>query len=384
LKASSKSFQKKYNLALVARSIWKREGISRVDISKDIFLDKTSVSNIVSVLLTSGLVEEKSVDAFNSKGGRKPVGLVVKEDFGYVLGLDIQPDKCKIAILDLMGNVVYKDEVLEELELSLEDIVEDAFKKVRLTVYFKKLIACALGMPGSVDYLTGIVKKSDPFKIFRANVGSMFYNKYKLPFFIENDANCGAWSEVFFNKHKNGNFVFLLGELNRSNSFCNYKGGLGFGLGLVMDYKIYGGSDSASGDFKSFHWRNTDPYQFGSEEAKASVKRFSGVLTDEVLEELLLNFTPIISVLNPNRVVVGGDLYRYTNRINTLIMEKFSDRFFSKEISGCEFVESLNGQYDVAIGAASMMLELLFRTPDITETELISDLSWEKIFSRLY
>ncbi|MGL1894522.1 MAG: ROK family protein [Spirochaetaceae bacterium] len=382
MKASNKSFQRQHNLALVARSIWKSEGISRVDISKDIQLDKTSVSSIVSILLENELVEVANIGDSMPKGGRKPINLKIDTDFGHVLGLNIQPDKCKLAILGLDGSLLFKEEIIIREDLTLETIIDLAMLKIESE--FKsdiKILGCTLGLPGTIDTTTGSVINSDPFKIKNRDIGADLKLKYLFPFLIENDANCCAWAEIFFNKEKNGNFLFLLGELNKHYLVHNIEVGIGFGMGVVIDNKVYHGFNNQSGEFKSLFWRSKDDYQFGSDKAKRSFGRLQGVLTDEVLEELLLNFTPIISVLNPERVVIGGDIQRYTNRINQMIDTEYTDRYFSQKFSNCKFVASSFGEYDVAVGAACMFLEKLFRLPEISEADNIRNISWENLFS---
>ncbi|MBN2618770.1 MAG: ROK family protein [Spirochaetales bacterium] len=382
MKASNKSFQRQHNLALVARSIWKSEGISRVDISKDIELDKTSVSSIVSILLDNNLVEVANIGESMPKGGRKPINLRINKDFGYVLGINIQPDKCKLAILCLDGSVVFKEEILIRENLTLQQIIELAMERVEADFSgLDKILGCTLGIPGNIDTDNGIIIKSDPFKIVNESIDVNLTCKYNFPFLIENDANCGAWGEIFFNKKKNGNFLFLLGELNKHYLVHNIEVGIGFGMGLVIDNKVYPGFNNQSGEFKSLFWRSKDDYQFGSEKAKKSFGRLQGVLTDEVLEELLLNFTPIISVLNPERVVIGGDVKRYTDRITKLIDTEYQDCYFSEQFSGCKFVASLFGEYDVAVGAACMFLEKLFRVPELLEADSFCNISWGNIFS---
>lgn len=345
-------------------------------------MDKTSVSNIVSVLMDNDLIEVANIGESMPKGGRKPINLRIKANFGYVLGLNIQPDKCKLAILCLDGSVVFKEEIKIHEVLSLDKIISLAMERVCSDFgNMDKILGCTLGIPGSIDTSTGTILKSDPFKISDNEIGTKLQKLYKFPFLIENDANCCAWGEIFFNNSRNGNFLFLLGELNKHYLVHNIEVGIGFGMGIVIDNKVYPGFNNQSGEFKSLFWRSKDDYQFGSDKAKKSFGRLQGVLTDEVLEELLLNFTPIISVLNPERVVVGGDIGRYTERINFLIESEYSDRYFSKEFSGCRFVKSNFGEYDVAVGSACMFLEKLFRVPELSEADSICDISWGNIFS---
>lgn len=381
MRATNKSFQRQHNLALVARSIWNSDGVSRVDISKDIEMDKTSVSNIVSVLMEHNLVKVAEIGESNAKGGRKPIILKINGEFGYVLGINIQPDKCKIAVMAVDGLVVFKEEVKIHEDMSLEAMIDLSIERV-FTDFSKteNFLGCTIGLPGSVDSSTGTITNSDPFKLYDYNISDQLERKYQIPFLIENDANCAAWGEVFFNKERNGNFLFLLGELNKHYLVHNIEVGIGFGLGVVVDNKVYHGFNNQAGEFKSLFWRSENDYQFGSDKAKKAFKRFQGVLTDEVLEELLLNFTPIISVMNPERVVVGGDVRRYTERINKMIEEQYRDRYFYNKYSGCRFVSSTFGEYDVAIGAASMFLEKLFRIPELRETISVLNISWDYYF----
>ena len=56
--ASNNVFQRNANTSLVAQLIWKQGGLSRVDISRTLQLNKSTVSNIISYLMDIGLVNE--------------------------------------------------------------------------------------------------------------------------------------------------------------------------------------------------------------------------------------------------------------------------------------------------------------------------------------
>ena len=70
--ASNNVFQKNANTSLVAQLIWRQGGLSRVDISRLLQLNKSTVSNIISYLMEIGLVSEGERKDATSLEGRKP------------------------------------------------------------------------------------------------------------------------------------------------------------------------------------------------------------------------------------------------------------------------------------------------------------------------
>ena len=82
-------FQKNTNTALVTETIWRKGEISRVDISRSLHLYRSTVTNIISFLLDSGVVLEGETTGSPSQGGRKPILLRINDEFGCVFGIDI-------------------------------------------------------------------------------------------------------------------------------------------------------------------------------------------------------------------------------------------------------------------------------------------------------
>ena len=89
--ASNNVFQRNANTSLIAQLIWRQEGLSRVDISRQLQLNKSTVSNIISYLMEVGLVHEGERKDATSLGGRKPIELSIAKDFACVFGFDLQP-----------------------------------------------------------------------------------------------------------------------------------------------------------------------------------------------------------------------------------------------------------------------------------------------------
>ena len=75
-------FQKNANTSLVARLIWQRKSISRAEIARELNLYRSTVTNITSYLISSGVVVEGKRLASTQQGGRKAVELSINPNFG--------------------------------------------------------------------------------------------------------------------------------------------------------------------------------------------------------------------------------------------------------------------------------------------------------------
>ena len=115
-------FQKNANTALVTQAIWLSGEVSRVDISRSLHLYRSTVTNIISFLLDSGVVLEGETSSSPSQGGRKPILLKLNDNFGCVFGIDIQPSHYRLSILSFSGKTLCEEKGSLG-ELSFEEMV---------------------------------------------------------------------------------------------------------------------------------------------------------------------------------------------------------------------------------------------------------------------
>lgn len=89
------------NTTQVLEYILRQEPVSRIEIAERSGLSPSTVSQAVSFLLGEGVVEE--VREGESTGGRKPILLQMKADYGCVITVEIRRDGVKAVIFDLGG-----------------------------------------------------------------------------------------------------------------------------------------------------------------------------------------------------------------------------------------------------------------------------------------
>ena len=129
--ANNNLFQRNANISMIAQLIWKQNGISRVDISRQLKLNKSTVSNIISTLLSHGLVNEGEHKDSCALGGRKPIELTINRSFGCVFGFDLQPSHYRTVILSVDGSMLWEKRG-EKKPLSFESFVASVIDEGRL------------------------------------------------------------------------------------------------------------------------------------------------------------------------------------------------------------------------------------------------------------
>ncbi|MGB5530651.1 MAG: ROK family protein, partial [Ignavibacteriaceae bacterium] len=116
----------------------------------------------------------------------------------------------------------------------LAEVVYDLIEKAHINE--KKIKAVCLGVPGTVNTLTGVIGIAPNLGLKNFNIKKMLEAKIPHPVLIENDVNLGALGIKNFGvgkKAKNLLAVFV---------------GTGIGGGLIFDGRLYRGSNFGAGE----------------------------------------------------------------------------------------------------------------------------------------
>ena len=223
------------NATTLLRLLLKQDSISRVDLSRMTGLTKTTISSIINEFIALDIVEESSIIS-TSNVGKAPIPLHIRTDAIYTIGVHVARKKIKTVLIDAQMNIILRGKelaykkpgsegVLENLFLSIDNIMKDTEK------HHIENRAIGIGIPGPLDAQTGIVRHPPKFEGWEdVPLGKIVNEKYKLPVWIENDANVGVLAEKWHGGGKDlKNFVYIL--INE-----------GIGAGAVIDNELYQGA----------------------------------------------------------------------------------------------------------------------------------------------
>src|SRR6478672_9291034 len=101
-----------FNQQLVLRALHDQSPLSRADLARLTGLTRTSVSDLVGILIHDDLIEE--IGRGRSSGGKSPILLRVAPDGRHLIGLDLGEARFSGAVINLSG------EILRSIDLPLE------------------------------------------------------------------------------------------------------------------------------------------------------------------------------------------------------------------------------------------------------------------------
>lgn len=238
MKNIKKNTKKQQQKNEVIQLLYLNKALTNANLVEKTGLSLPTITQILLELTNDGCIE--ILGSGISSGGRKPNLLGLTSNAFFTISVDIERYSAKIALLNSQNDYVIKP---YQFEIDLNDknatvdIVSVEIKKIkeRFKGNAGRIIGVGISMPGLVNFEKGINLSYLNFD--ELPVSSIFEQRINLPVFIINDAKARALAELRFGKAK-----------ETKNALVIYIG-WGFGTGLILDGKLYNGSDGFSGEF---------------------------------------------------------------------------------------------------------------------------------------
>ncbi len=362
------------NDARVLRSLWIQKSMSRIELSRYLGLDKSTISKIVGNLLESGIIELVYEGDSSPNGGRKPTFLSINPNFGAVLGVEMQTDFYIALLVDFSGKILFKT----EQPLSMENrSVADAFLAIyeslapQLAATGVPVIGAAIGASGIINPYDGIIFRSNPLSSTEAqNVYQTLDTALDIPVMIDNDANCGAWGEIAFKKDDidQSDFIYILGETRKNTVQDPRYKGIAIGTSIAIDQKVHNGKQFSSGEFQSVFRTGEHLNQFSVTDREAEIYENDDTIFSLIAHELSKNVAFVVNMLNLQQVVLGGRMEYHPEIISIMREEIVKNWAYSTPVDVTVRFSSLQ-ELTIAYGAAGMFLESLFSLPDVANSK---------------
>lgn len=228
----------------ILRLIHEKNKISRIDLAKRTGSSAASITAIAHRLIDKRLIVESGQGSTHF--GRKPVLLSVRNDAGYIVGVDLGSFFIRVVVADINGNIVYKLQTETELAQGRERVlaktfklIERAFKESRVPRSVIKGIG--IGHSGVIDIKRGIVlslpRAGQMLEWKNVPLRSILEERFDLPCSLEDTVRTRAIAE----KH------FGLGA--QLSDFIYIDVGMGIGAAIFIDDEIYRGPGGNAGEF---------------------------------------------------------------------------------------------------------------------------------------
>jgi predicted NBD/HSP70 family sugar kinase len=362
--------QNSNNIIRVLRLIWLKPGISRIEISKQIGLDRSTITVVVNRLTDLGLIEEIAESFPPYKRGRQPVGLKLCDETGILLGLEIRTDYFVAILMGLNGKIIntIKGEVKEgrsffDTFLEIYQIVFKEIEKAKLP-----LLGIGVGTSGIINTHKGIISDSNPLVIHEPEKFSEEIEAFlNVPVFIENDANCGCWGELANTRNdRHQDFLFVLGEFRKARFLGDRTHLLAIGIGTVIGGRVHHGKEFSAGEYKSSQWVPGNKTQFSMTDDELSSMKSDRDIIKRVNSELCRDVAFLVNILNLTQITIGGDLANYIDDFEPCLRDEIQRNRSYEGHHNFGIHVAPFGTDTIAFGAASMLREHLFLTYENT------------------
>jgi hypothetical protein len=364
------------NATRILHSIWMNPGISRISLARELNLNKSTITKIVTSLLKEGLINLAEMPDATNNIGRKPTGLYLNNGMGVIIGIEIQTDGWIGVAVNPNGDVLdtfFSDDI--PADSRLEPLVKAAIDTAvsRQQAAGHHVLGVGLGISGQVDPYTGIVFSSNPLNVHKpSNIYDFVTNMYPFPIVIENDANCCCWNVIMKKKSNHErNFLCLLTELRRTGWCMDSKisevKGVAVGLGIVIKDSVLHGNKFSAGEFQSVFKIHDNPSQFNLSIDELSQLHTDRVTWEKVVRELGRNIALLVNSMNMSMVNIFGTFVLDGEKMKEILREEIQTNWLYDSTVECAIEISDNGKQAVAIGATGYFLNRIFSLPDIWE-----------------
>ena len=385
-------------MMMLKKSIIKRLSMSGeatiAELSNELAFSIPTVTKIISELIDEGFVFETG--KLGTAGGRKPKQFGINPAACYYLGIEVNRYSVSIGIQDSKNNFIKLTENIDyKLENNLESL-DDLCNLINrfvdeLLIEREKIVGACVNLSGRINSTVGY--SYNYFYFEEKPLSEIIESKIKIKTFLENDTRAMAYGEYNYGVvEKEKNVIFL-------------NIGLGVGIGLIIDGKLYYGKSGFSGEFghspvfdneiicqcgkkgcletetsgEALERIFKDKLRKGSKSILSARKSIDEIKVDDILNAITENgdtlaieiineignnigryLSVLINIFNPELIVIGGILAKTDVYIRLPIKSAVHKHSFSLVNLDMEMKMSALGSKAGVVGACCILRDKLF------------------------
>ncbi|MBM9507355.1 ROK family transcriptional regulator [Actinacidiphila acididurans] len=373
----SQSSLHRANLERVVRAVRLAGSLTQAEIARSTGLSAATVSNIVRELRDNGTVQVTPT----SSGGRRARSVALSGDAGIVVGVDFGHSHLRVAVGNLAHQVLAEQSEPIDVDASASEGFDRAEQLVaRLVestgIQSDKVLGVGLGVPGPIDVESGTLGSTAILPGWSGiNPRQELSDRLGVPVQVDNDANLGALGELVW------------GGGRGVKDLAYIKVASGVGAGLVIDGRIYHGPGGTAGEIGHITLDESGPvcrcgnrgcletftaarYVLellrGSHGDGLTVPRMVQLAREgdpgcrrvigDVGRHIGMGVASLCNILNPSRIVLGGDLAEAGELVLGPIRESVSRYAIPSAAQRLSVVPGALGARAEVLGALALVL----------------------------
>lgn len=237
MKNDSRSLVRVTNRQLVLQQLFNHPTTTRVDISRELDINKSTVSAIYNELNDEGFIEELGQGESTNRGGRKPNLVCLDKRYGFVASFEVGTNHLRIMFNYINGEVIsYEAVILNNRDmLTIMQLMKDRLQKMEQNNDTRHgLLAIGFSVHGIVD--DNQIVDAPFMNTNGIDLATYFENEFNVPTVLENEANLAAIFERDFGDRENYRDLLTI-SIHK-----------GIGAGIIANHQLYRGFHGRAGE----------------------------------------------------------------------------------------------------------------------------------------
>jgi N-acetylglucosamine repressor len=363
IEVQGKSQMKSRNTIKIFNYIRENGPVSRTDLSKTMRISLPSITRITNALINENFIREIGIEESNV--GRKPIKLDINKDICYCIGINISKSQIHITLVNLGLEILYQNAHSLSAVKNADDflfLIDRLLAEVFRLEYIPniKILGIAVASVGIIDYENGVIVRWNPkVAIGKIEIKKYLERKYDLLVKVDSKINAILFGHYWYKSRledgSKSNFIYL---------HC----GEGVGGSVIVNGQILRGYNNIAGKFGHMivaeNGRKCDCGCHGCLQAYASRAAIeenyyipdrddsnekndveticqranhgdqdSIKYLNDILEKISIALINAIVILNPEVVIVSGEIFDYYRNALEYLKGAVYQKNFAKDMN---------------------------------------------------
>ncbi|MGM0365939.1 MAG: ROK family transcriptional regulator [Actinomycetota bacterium] len=236
-KTASSQLQYKINTSIIFNYMRQHGPISRAKLARDLNMSAPAVSRVIERLIDEGYVVEAG--KAKSKTGKRPILVEINGQKGFVMGIDLGRERIRCMLADTSGKAVKKQwgspvsdsrNIMDKLYKDIGGFLEDKN-------YSDLIKTICIGIPAVVDAENGRILSAPLYGSWKdLDIRGRIGEEFGIPVYIENNVNLAALAEKNYGEGQKYSDLFFI------------EVGNGIGGGIIIDNHLIRGAEGSAGE----------------------------------------------------------------------------------------------------------------------------------------